>query len=95
MEDPFPWDFQPEWPVARARRIDELKRIAPFYNGSHQTANIAAAIDWHAQFDPDEIVPADLVIFQRGKKVDKSDVRQGEAPWEEVSGSHYFMRYVC
>ena len=80
MEDPFPWDFQPEWPVTRAQRLDELMRIAPFYNGTHQTANIAAAIDWHAQFDPDETVPADNVIFQRGKRVEESDVRWGEPP---------------
>lgn len=92
LEDPFPWDFQPEWPVTRAQRIDELKRIAPFYNGTHQPANIAAAIDWHAQFGPTEVVPADLVIFQGGKKVDEADVQQGEPPWEEVSKLRAFIR---
>ena len=74
--------------------MDELRRIAPFYKGSHQQANIAAAINWHAQFYPAEIVPADLVIFQRGQKVDKSDMRPGEAPWEEVSQLHAFLRDV-
>ena len=93
LEDPFPWDFQPEWPVTRAQRIDELKRIAPFYNGTHQPANIAAAIDWHAQFGPAEVVPADLVIFLGGgQKSWWSRFATGEPPWEEVSKLRAFIK---
>lgn len=65
--------------------------MAPFYQGTPQRDNIAAAIDWHTQFDPDEIVPADTVIFQRGRRVEESDVRPGEPPWEEVSKLNYFI----
>lgn len=48
--------------------------------------NIAAAINWHATFAPDDMVPADLVIFQNGKKIEESELRleDGEI-WEEVS----------
>lgn len=90
--EPFPWGFMPQWPVTRAQRIRDLARIAPFYESTVQRENIAAAMDWHAKFDPDEVVPADTVCFQGGRKVEKADVRLEEGlPWEEVSKVHYFM----
>lgn len=65
--------------------------MAPFYQDTPQRDNIAAAIDL-PRLEPDDMNPADLVIFQREKKVEQSDVRPGESPWEEVSQLHAFIR---
>lgn len=49
--------------------------MVPFYKSTAQKDNIAAAKDWHSQFASDEMVPADLVIFQKGIKIEESDLR--------------------
>ena len=59
--------------------------MAPFYENTPHKENIAAAIDWHAQFDADELVPMDIVLFQNGKQIEEVDVRlEDGTPWEEV-----------
>lgn len=66
--------------------------MAPFYHETIHRDNVAAAIDWHRQFNCDDVVPADTVFFQGGRKIEKSDLRLKEGPpWEEVSRFHYFL----
>ena len=56
------------------------------YEPTPQKENIAAAINWHSQFDPDELVPATTVMFQKGRKIEKSEFRwEDDQPWEEVN----------
>ena len=67
-------------------RIKELEKIAPFYKGTPQEKNIAAAIAWHATFPANEIVPEECPYFQNGEKVEESDIRfEDGLPWQEVS----------
>lgn len=41
---------------------------------------------WHAQFPPDEIVSNEPVWFERGKKVEESEIDASVFKvWEEVS----------
>lgn len=54
-----------------------------------QVENIQAARAWHLQFPLDELVPDELVSFQRGKKIEESELRGGLI-WCEVRLYYYF-----
>lgn len=71
--------------------------MMPHYEGTHQTRNIPAAIAWHSEFPPDEIVPEGEVMFQKGKKIQESDFRwEDGVPWVEVNILHYgFMEDIA
>lgn len=67
--------------------------MAPFYESlSPEKENIAAAINWHAQFPADQMAPAALTFFQKGEKVDQSQLSlEFGQPWIEVSKMFDFM----
>lgn len=46
--------------------------------------NILAAKVWHSQFSLDEYVPDKMVSFQKGKKIEESELKAGLV-WCEVS----------
>ena len=51
---------------------------------------------WHAQFPPDEIVSKETVWFERGKKVDESEIVAGAFEvWEEVSKDDLEVQPPC
>ena len=85
-EEVFPWKFEPKWPLTRAEHIHELERIAPYFDSKAMRDNIAAAINWHDTFPPNDMVPADIVVFQNGKIVKEPELRLEDGViWEEVS----------
>lgn len=62
------------------------------YGHTLQKANIEAAIAWHQQFPPDEIVPNETVCFQNGQRVEESPIGYGKGiTWEEVSSIYCFF----
>jgi hypothetical protein len=66
--------------------------MAPFYESSPEKENIAAAINWHAQFPADEMAPAALTFIQKGEKVNRSQLSlEYGQPWIEVSKMFDFM----
>lgn len=86
---PFP-AFIPKWPLTHSERIEELDRYLPFYQNSPQRHNIIALKEWHAQYPGDEIVSNETVWFERGKKVEPSEIVAGAFEvWEEVSKKNF------
>lgn len=59
--------------------------MVPHYESTPQKDNVAGAIKWHAQFPPDQLVPETIVMFQKGQKVEESELRlENGQPWYEV-----------
>lgn len=52
--------------------------------GTPQVENIQAAKEWLARFPFDEYVPDEMVFFQKGKKIKKSEMAAGLI-WTEVN----------
>ena len=47
--------------------------------------NVAGAMKWHSQFPPDQFIPVTIVMFQKGRKVEESELRlENGQPWYEV-----------
>lgn len=64
--------------------------MASHYQGTGQEINISAAITWHSEFPPDEVVPEGEFMFQKGRKIQESDFRwENGAPWWEVTKLYY------
>lgn len=59
--------------------------MASHYEPTPQKENVAAAISWHSQFPPDELVPQTTVMFQKARKIEESEFRHEDGqPWEEA-----------
>lgn len=59
--------------------------MSSHYESTPQKDNVAAAINWHSRFPPDEIVPHETVMFQKGRKIEESEFRWEDGqPWEEA-----------
>lgn len=73
-----------KWPLTRRGRIQELDIMYEEFEGIPQVQNIQAAKVWHSQFPLGEYVQDEMVFFQKGKKIEKSELRAGLI-WNEVS----------
>lgn len=60
------------------------------YEGTPQVENSLAARAWHSQFALDEYVPKQMVLFQKGKKVEPTELSPG-LTWYEVPFLFLFL----
>lgn len=74
----------PRWPLARSERIAELKEQLTFYIMTSQVSSILAAISYHNQFPPNDMVAPDAIIFKEGSLIDATRLNDYEGPaWFE------------
>lgn len=73
-----------KWPLTHRERIYELDLMCKEFEGTPQVENIHAAKAWHSQFPLDEYVPDKMVSFQKGKKIEESELKAGLV-WSEVN----------
>lgn len=60
------------------------------YEGTPQVENILAARAWHSKFALDEYVPKRTVLFEKGKKVEPTELSPG-LTWYEVGFWFLFL----
>jgi hypothetical protein len=91
----FPWNYEEKWPLTRAERLRELDDLTPHYEKTLQKDNINASKAWHSQFPHDQIIPNERLIFQKGKKVEESEIQsENGVVWDEVSKGYYSLWYI-
>lgn len=56
--------------------------------------NTYAARAWHARFPLDEYVPDERVSFQKGRKIEESELKAAGLGWCEVSGRFIYVIWL-
>lgn len=73
-----------KWPLTRLERIQELDIMYKEMEGTPQVENIKAAKAWYSQFPLNEYVQDETVFFQKGRKIEESEMKASFI-WSEVS----------